>query len=130
MSIRTEDLLERRNVVIRDDAAIPLEVKALIHLVYDAVAHVNWLPSYRLPGADSTPEPILRTVLTFCYATGIYSSGEIEAAAEHDAIVQYLCANHRPHWETIREFRRTNVPSLKIALARVFKSALHDGSPL
>jgi len=128
MSIRTEDLQEKRTVTVGDDARIAVTASDLIRLVYDAVGQVNWPPDHRSLEGDPTPDPILRTVLTFCYATGIHSSGEIEAAAEHDPVIRYLCANHPPQWETIREFRRRNVPSLKFALSRVFKGAWQNRS--
>lgn len=117
-------------MTIRDNFEITLKAGALMAAVYDAVQQTRWIPRQPDSAADATPEAVLRTVLTFCYATGINSSEEIETATVHDPVVRYLCANHRPNWETIREFRRTNVSSIKIALARLFQGVLQNGSRL
>lgn len=96
----------------------------LVRIVYEAAA--NGSPSNWARRGDGTPERVLQSVLTFCYATGIYGSQEIEAASAYDPVVRYLCANHRLRWETVREFRRRDSVALEIALARTFALALHD----
>ena len=114
-----EDFSKTRNVMVHDDVEIPVAAGELIRHVYDATAHLNWSPG--AARGDRATGRVLSSVLTFCYATGIYSSQEIEEAARHDPIVRYLCANHRPRWEEIRDFRRRNSTALKMALGRVIQ---------
>lgn len=111
-------LQEAQKVMVRDDFEIVLPASMLIRMVYDATEHPSWVqpvPSHD----DTTPDTVLRSVLTYCYATGIFSSADIEAAAAHDPVVHYLCANHLPRWQTIRDFRRRNMTGLKLAIGNL-----------
>jgi hypothetical protein len=99
------------------DASQRIEQNELMRLVFEAVHETNWPPAIT-PIGDATPEPVLRTVLTFCYACSVFSSAEIEAAAKHDTTVRYLCANDFPQFEEIRRFRRRNIAHLRESLAR------------
>ena len=94
----------------------------LMQLVFTAIDEAQW-PQPRVAEEDATPEPVLRTVLAFCYASGVYASIELEAMAKHDPSVRYLCANDFPRFEEIRRFRRQNIGLLRETLARV----LHAG---
>jgi len=100
------------------DASQRIERNELMRLVFEAVHETKW-PSALAPIGDATPEPVLRTVLTYCYACSIFSSAEIEAAAKHDDAVRYLCAFDFPKFEEIRRFRRRNIPHLRESVARV-----------
>jgi hypothetical protein len=99
-----------------------IDTTDLMRIVFDAVHDANW-PAAMPPLGDATPEPVLRTVLTYCYASGIFSSAEIETAARHDANVRYLCANDLPNFEEIRRFRRRNISFLRETLARALFTA-------
>ena len=61
-----------------------------------------------------------QALLTFCYAVGIYPSEEITFATQHNPALRYLCANHAPKWETLREFRRRNKKPLQSSLTALF----------
>ena len=123
MNIPSAALLEERTIHLSDSVTVPVQARDFIRMVFEAAANGS---SSNSACCDGTPERVLRTVLTFCYAAGIYGSLEIEAAATHDPVVRYLCANHRLQWETIRDFRRRNSVALEIAVARTFALALHD----
>ena len=123
MSIASAALLEERTIHLADSVTVRVQARNIIRMIFEAAA--NGLPS-NAAGGDGTPGRVLHTVLTFCYAAGIYGSHEIQAAAAHDPVVRYLCANHRLQWETIRDFRRRNSVALEIGLARTFALALHD----
>src|SRR5436190_23827336 len=103
-----------RDSEIPNDLRSVLDEKALIRCVYDAIHEVRW-PKALLPEGldkDRTPEAILRTLLVYSYATGIYSARDIEAAALHDETISYLAVHHHtPKWSTLRAFRRQNVVS-------------------
>ena len=118
MNTTHEALKEVQKVMVRDDFELVLPAAMLIRMVYDATEHAAWM--HPVPSQyDSTPDTVLRSVLTYCYATGIFSSADIEAAAAHDPVIHYLCANHLPHWQTIRDFRRRNMPGLKLAIGNL-----------
>ena len=70
---------------------------------------------------------MLFTLLTYCYATGVYASTDIEEAIRDDETVRYLCACVFPDFEDIRQFRRRNAPELKECLIQLF-SILSDHS--
>src|SRR5262245_50482160 len=66
---------------------------------------------------------MLLTLLTYCYATRIYGSNDIEWATRHDPIIRYICARRFPDWTDLRRFRRNNRALVAQTLAWVFKQA-------
>jgi hypothetical protein len=66
---------------------------------------------------------MLLTLLTYCYAAGIYGSEDIEWACEHDVTVRYICANTLPTQDNIRRFRRANRPWVEACLVWVYGKA-------
>ena len=94
----------------------------IMRMVFEAIDATAW-PRPRVMDAERTPEPILRTVVTYCYVTGVLSSGEIESRARQDQSVRYLCANDRPTFEEVRQFRRHNIPCLRETIARTLYAA-------
>jgi hypothetical protein len=118
--MNAHEQLESRTVTV-PDLNISLSAPRLICSVFEAVQHVTWPKKVRAQDSDTTPDAILQSVLTYCYAIGILASDEIETAAVHDPVIRYLSANYRPKWEAIREFRRRNVKELKESLAVTFK---------
>jgi len=124
MNTLTQDSLERRPIHLRDGSRLTFEHSALLRAVFEAVQMVAWPhPESVAEGSGVTPEPILRTLLTYSYAAGVYGSEEIEQSAEDNVVVRYLCANHRPRREAIREFRRRNRQALEAAVACVLSTA-------
>jgi hypothetical protein len=99
------------------DLSRGIEASELMRVVFDAVHETNW-PAARTPLGNATPEPVLRTVVIYCYACGVFSSAEIESRAELEPDVRYLCANDVPEFEEIRRFRRNNITRLRESLAR------------
>jgi len=104
------------------DLNLTLEATRLICSVYQAVQQVTWRRGKPAPDADPTPYAILQSLLTYSYAVGNLCSDDIQAAAIHDPAARYLCANHTPRSETIREFRRHNTASVTASLAHLFKT--------
>ena len=66
---------------------------------------------------------MLLTLLTYCYATRLYGSADIEWAARNDATIRYICAHHFPDWHSLRRFRRNNRALLVETIGWVFKQA-------
>src|SRR5438132_181668 len=57
--------------------------------------------------------PMLLTLTSYAYASGIYSSQEIEQGVLHDPTLRYICAHHFPSWHYIRRFRRNHRRSVE-----------------
>ena len=77
----------------------------------------------RGPVGEPTPArpEMLTTLLTYCYAVGLYASEDIELAARTEATIRYICAGYRPDEQTLRRFRRHHRNLLQTALVHVFK---------
>jgi hypothetical protein len=124
--MNAHEQLEGRAVTV-PDMDLTVEASRLICSVFDAVQRTNW-PVSRGHRADATPEPVLQSLVVYCYAVGILASDEIEYAARNDAAVQYLCANYEPDATTIRNFRRGHLPFVKSAMANLFKGLAQVGA--
>ena len=69
------------------------------------------------------PPRMILTLLTYCYAVGIYSSHAIEERAELDDTIRYLCARQRPRADLVRRFRHRNREIIAQCLERVCLAA-------
>jgi len=97
----------------------------LIKLVLGAVEAVDALvPVSNRP--DFNPAQIL-TLLTYCYARGIYGSEEIEMRLPTDPAIAYICAGEKPDWHLLRQFRRQNVFLLSETLVQLSRLAEPTG---
>lgn len=85
---------------IPNDLRMILNENALMRCVYEATHEVSWPKTAQPqdPEGDLTPQAVLRTLLVYSYAIGVYSARDIEAAALHDPTGLYLAANHQPKW--------------------------------
>jgi hypothetical protein len=115
--------VEQRTAGLPTDLRQRVGERVLIELALEAAQTVG----ERLPrpfGAKERCNPqMLLTLLTYCYAAGMYGSGDIEWACSNDTAARYLCANTVPDEETIRNFRRANRPWIEACLTRVYQSA-------
>jgi hypothetical protein len=116
------------NGTLPSDLLAAIDDRELMRIVFEAVHETGW-PRPLLAEPDVTPEPVLRTVLTYCYARGVFSSAEIETLAKQDPTVRYLCANDHPSFAEIRRFRRRNIPFLRESVARVLHAAWPIANP-
>jgi len=64
---------------------------------------------------------LLLTLLTYCYATGVYASIDIELGLRHDQMIRYLCANACPGFQVIHSFRRYNRTRIYRCLSMVLR---------
>jgi hypothetical protein len=97
----------------------------LMRMAFEAVELTEW-PRPLRSEPNCTPEPVLRTLLAYCYCVGVFSSREIEASAKFDSSIQYLCANDFPTWEQVRQFRRHNISHLRETLARMLRAVAEE----
>lgn len=94
---------------------------ALIELALDAAQTVGEQLPRPLGSAGLCSPQMLLTLLTYCYASGVYGSEDIEWDCHNNAAVRYLCANTSPDQEIIRHFRRANREWIEACLRCVYQ---------
>ncbi len=57
--------------------------------------------------------------LIYCYASGIFSSRQIERATHRNVSVRFIAANSHPDHDTIAKFRRDNATAIEAAFSQV-----------
>ena len=101
----------------------------LVRLVLESVQNTPLRGSTHLELFQGFQPRMLLTLLTYCYATGVYSSQEIEIEIGRNSTVRYLCARSMPDWNVIREFRRVQKEAITASLVQVFSGAFNlDGT--
>src|SRR5678815_1747718 len=112
------------------DLSLIIEGPTLIRLAFEAVEATPW-PTAQRPQTDRTPEPVLRTLMAFCYSIGVFASRDIESAARLDPSIRYLCANDFPRWQDLRKFRRNYLVQLNETVARMLQIVCDEvGTPV
>ena len=98
----------------------------IVHFIIDAVEliptnefHLNRNGS----GSRQVHPHLMLSLLIYCYATGRFSSREIEAATYSDLAVRFIAADQHPDHDTICKFRRDNASAFKAAFVRVLELA-------
>lgn len=99
------------------------------HLAHFILEAVNALPlagarvNERGSGSAQYPPRMLLAVLVYCYATGLFSSRQIERATYTDVAVRFLAGDTHPDHDTLCAFRRGNGLLLKNSFVEVLKLA-------
>src|ERR1043166_2742548 len=95
----------------------------LARFIVDAVetlelssARVN----HRGTGNAQFPPSLMISLLIYSYATGTFSSRQIERASREDLPTRFICANTHPDHDTICTFRREN----KTLFEQIFRQVL------
>jgi transposase len=81
----------------------------LVHLVIDAVEQLDVSAARaneRGTGSEEYPPGMLLGLLIYSYATGTFSSRQIERASYENVAVRLLCADTHPDHDTLCTFRR------------------------
>ena len=102
----------------------------LVHFVMDAVDLIDMneaAVNERGTGSAQYPPRLLLGLLVYSYATGIFSSRQIERASHENVAVRLLCADTHPDHDTLCTFRRKNGPLLQRAFAQVLELAAGCG---
>ncbi len=98
----------------------------LVHFIIATVEEVD-LGEFQVnwPGTGSSQYPpwMLRSLLIYCYANGIFSSRRIERATYRDVLVRYLSCDAHPGHDTIAEFRRENFAAVSRCFVKVLELA-------
>ena len=96
----------------------------LVHFIMDAVGELD-LRGVRVnergSGNAQYPPSVLLGLLIYSYATGVFSSRQIEASTHDRVAVRLLCADTHPDHDTICTFRRKNRELLARSFARVLE---------
>lgn len=98
----------------------------LVHFIVLAVESAN-LSSARVRrhggGSPAYPPAMMLGLLIYAYASGMFSSRQIERATHYHVSMRYLCANLHPDHDTICTFRRENRSLVTEVFSRVLKLA-------
>src|ERR1043166_4650017 len=85
----------REGFILPDDLSVYIGKKTLVKLILEALE--TWNPRESAcegiaAGKAQRSPALLVTVLTYCYATGVYASTDIEIGMRQDRMIRYLCA--------------------------------------
>jgi transposase len=98
----------------------------LVHFIMDAVAELDLSTAKvneRGTGDEQYPPGMLLSLLIYSYATGVFSSRQIERMTYDSVPVRLLCADTHPDHDTLCTFRRRNGDLVKRSFAQVLEMA-------
>jgi len=102
----------------------------LVHVIMDAVEELDLSRArvnQRGSGDAQYPPGMLLGLLIYSYATGTFSSRQIERHSHDHVAVRYLCGDTHPDHDTICEFRRRNGELFAHSFAQVIEMAARSG---
>jgi len=102
----------------------------LVHFVIDAVELIDTRTApvnERGTGSEQYPPGMLLALLVYSYATGMFSSRQIERASYENVAVRLLCADTHPDHDTLCTFRRKNGPLLTQAFKQILELSARCG---
>ena len=94
----------------------------LAHFIVEAVERVEMHAFHvsRTGSGKAQYHPrMMLALLVYCYASGIFSSRQIERATYRNVSVRFIAANDHPDHDTIAKFRRDNGPAFEAAFTQV-----------
>lgn len=94
----------------------------LVHFIIEAVERVDMHTFHvsRTGSGKAQYHPrMMLALLIYCYASGIFSSRQIERATHRNVSVRFVAANSHPDHDTIAKFRRDNATAFTAAFAQV-----------
>lgn len=102
----------------------------MVHFVIDAMAAIDVSAApvnERGTGSEQYPPGLLLGLLVYSYATGVFSSRQIERTTHENVAVRLLCADTHPDHDTLCSLRRKNGSLLQHAFAQVLELAARCG---
>jgi transposase len=102
----------------------------LVHFIMEAVEELDLSAArvnHRGTGDKQYPPGMVLGLLVFSYATGTFSSRQIEKSTHENVAVRLLCADTHPDHDTICAFRRNNGDLLSRSFASVLELAARCG---
>src|SRR3954453_10155134 len=107
-----------------------LPEKHLARFVVEVIASLDlraMLGSYRGSGEASYHPSILLGILVYGYATGVFSSRELERASYDSVAFRFVAANQHPDHDTIATFRRRFLVEIQTLFVQVLQLAREMG---
>lgn len=102
----------------------------MVHFIMDAVETLD-LSAARVnergTGSKQYPPRMLLGLLIYSYATGVFSSRQIERNTYDVVAVRYLSGDTHPDHDTLCTFRRCNEPLLGASFAQILQMAAGCG---
>jgi len=102
----------------------------MVHFIMDAVGELD-LGGARInergSGSQQYPPATLLGLLLYSYATGVFSSRQIERSTYENVAARLLCADTHPDHDTLCTFRRRNGELLSRSFAAVLEMAARCG---
>jgi len=98
----------------------------LVHFIMDAVAELDLRQAQvneRGTGDAQYPPAMMLGLLIYSYATGVFSSRQIERTTYENVAVRLLCADTHPDHDTLCAFRRQHKTLLEQSFAQVLELA-------
>jgi transposase len=102
----------------------------LVHFLMDAVGELDLSAAKvneRGTGDAQYPPRMMLGLLIYSYATGVFSSRQIERTTHDSVAVRLLCADTHPDHDTICAFRKGNGALLQGSFAQVIELAARCG---
>jgi transposase len=83
--------------------------------------------SYRGSGEASYHPRLLLGLIIYGYATGVFSSRNLERATYDSVALRFIAANEHPDHDTIATFRRRFLPEIEVLFVQVLGMAREMG---
>jgi hypothetical protein len=109
-----------------DDLSCWTGTSMLVHLVTQQAGPAeSLLPArpFHIPGRGRFDHRSLVSLLTYCYATGLYDSEEIQFRLGSDSSLRFFCGRAIPDSITLGQFRRRYQSILAETLGQVLRAA-------
>jgi len=102
----------------------------LARFVVEIVEQLDLAPltaAYGGRGSDAFHPAMLVALLFYGYATGVYSSRQLERATYESVAFRYVAANRQPDHDTIANFRKRFLPELSALFVQILAVAQQMG---
>ena len=84
---------DREGSIIPDALSLYIGKKTLVKFILEAIEEMKASLPWRSAAENSGPNfqpAMMVTLLTYCYATGIYGAADIQLGIQHDPMIRYL----------------------------------------
>jgi len=122
---KTVDYEEALEMTIRRGDVLP--PKHLAHFVVFVIAQLDLrviYQKYALVGAPPYEPEILLGLLFYGYATGVFSSRQIEKKSKESIPFRFIAGGYEPDHSTIADFRKDNLAEIKELFVQILVVAI------
>jgi transposase len=125
---KTVDYEEALEMTVRMGDVLPPE--HLVHFVVFVIAQLDLKAIYQKYAPEGAPpyEPeILLGLLFYGYATGVFSSRQIEEKTKESIPFRFIAGGYEPDHSTIADFRKDNLVEIKELFVQILLVAIELG---